>query len=65
MECGTNCQFTETITKLADGTCIRDYVHVNDLADGHVRALDYISKKNTSLVVNLGSEHGISVKVDG
>jgi UDP-glucose 4-epimerase len=45
-----------------DGTCIRDYVHVNDLADGHVKALDYISKKNSSLIVNLGSEHGISVK---
>jgi UDP-glucose 4-epimerase len=45
-----------------DGTCIRDYVHVNDLADGHVRALDYIFKKNSSLIVNLGSEHGISVK---
>jgi UDP-glucose 4-epimerase len=45
-----------------DGTCIRDYVHVNDLADGHVRALDYISRKNSSMIVNLGSEHGISVK---
>ena len=45
-----------------DGTCIRDYVHVNDLADGHVKALDYISKNNSSLIVNLGSEHGISVK---
>jgi len=45
-----------------DGTCIRDYVHVNDLADGHVRALDYISEKNESLLVNLGSESGISVK---
>jgi len=45
-----------------DGTCIRDYVHVNDLADGHVRALDYITAKNESLLVNLGSESGISVK---
>lgn len=45
-----------------DGTCIRDYVHVNDLADGHVKALEYISSKNESLLVNLGSEHGISVK---
>lgn len=45
-----------------DGTCIRDYVHVNDLADGHIRALDYICSKDTSLTVNLGSEHGISVK---
>jgi UDP-glucose 4-epimerase len=45
-----------------DGTCIRDYVHVNDLADGHARALDYIFKNNASLIVNLGSEQGISVK---
>lgn len=46
----------------ADGTCIRDYVHVNDLADGHAKALDYITKNNSSLIVNLGSENGISVK---
>lgn len=45
-----------------DGTCIRDYVHVSDLADAHVKALDYISEKNESLTVNLGSETGITVK---
>ncbi|MDR0411943.1 MAG: UDP-glucose 4-epimerase GalE [Treponema sp.] len=45
-----------------DGTCIRDYVHVNDLAAGHVAALDYIDKNNTSITVNLGSENGVSVK---
>jgi UDP-glucose 4-epimerase len=44
-----------------DGTCIRDYIHVNDLADAHVRALDYISKNGKSLIVNLGSETGTSV----
>ena len=44
-----------------DGTCIRDYVHVSDLADAHVKALEYISDKNESLTVNLGSETGISV----
>jgi UDP-glucose 4-epimerase len=44
-----------------DGTCIRDYVHVSDLADAHVEALEYISDKNESLTVNLGSETGISV----
>lgn len=44
-----------------DGTCIRDYVHVSDLADAHVKALEYISSKNESLTVNLGSETGISV----
>ena len=45
-----------------DGTCIRDYVHVSDLAAAHVKALDYISEKGESITVNLGSEIGISVK---
>ena len=45
-----------------DGTCIRDYVHVNDLADAHVKALNYIVKNNESLTVNLGSETGVTVK---
>jgi UDP-glucose 4-epimerase len=44
-----------------DGTCIRDYIHVSDLAAGHALALDYISKNNKSLTVNLGSEAGYSV----
>ncbi|MDR0554069.1 MAG: UDP-glucose 4-epimerase GalE [Treponema sp.] len=44
-----------------DGTCIRDYIHVTDLAIAHAAALDYIRKNGKSLVVNLGSETGISV----
>ncbi len=44
-----------------DGTCIRDYVHVKDLAIAHVKALNYIEKNNESLKVNLGSEVGITV----
>jgi UDP-glucose 4-epimerase len=44
-----------------DGTCIRDYIHVSDLAVGHAAALDYITKNDRSLIVNLGSETGISV----
>jgi len=44
-----------------DGTCIRDYVHVSDLANGHVLALEYILKNNKSITVNLGSEKGYSV----
>jgi UDP-glucose 4-epimerase len=44
-----------------DGTGVRDYVHVNDLAVGHVAALDYISRSRKSLIVNLGSENGLSV----
>lgn len=44
-----------------DGTCIRDYIHVNDLATAHVRALRYLMKHEESLVVNLGAEKGYSV----
>jgi UDP-glucose 4-epimerase len=44
-----------------DGTCIRDYIHVSDLSIGHAAALDYISKNNRSLTLNLGSETGSSV----
>jgi UDP-glucose 4-epimerase len=44
-----------------DGTCIRDYVHVDDLARGHLAALEWISRNDKSLVVNLGSETGLSV----
>jgi UDP-glucose 4-epimerase len=44
-----------------DGTCIRDYIHVSDLAAGHAAALDYIRENGKSLIVNLGSETGCSV----
>jgi UDP-glucose 4-epimerase len=44
-----------------DGTCIRDYIHVGDLADAHVAALEYLVTNGKSLTVNLGSETGISV----
>jgi UDP-glucose 4-epimerase len=44
-----------------DGTCIRDYIHVSDLAAAHVLALDYIAKNGKSVTVNLGSETGSSV----
>lgn len=45
-----------------DGTCIRDYVHVSDLASAHVKALDYLCNNEENLKVNLGSEKGISVQ---
>lgn len=45
-----------------DGTCIRDYVHVSDLAKAHVAALKYIDTEEKSLTINLGSEKGITVK---
>ncbi len=44
-----------------DGTCIRDYIHVTDLAVAHVKALEYIAKNDKSLTVNLGSEKGTTV----
>ena len=44
-----------------DGTCVRDYIHVNDLADAHVRALEYLEKNGDSLAINLGTGRGHSV----
>jgi len=44
-----------------DGTCIRDYIHVNDLADAHIKALQYI-RTGKSAVINLGTGNGYSVK---
>jgi hypothetical protein len=44
-----------------DGTGVRDYVHVSDLAVGHLKALDWIDRNDRSLTVNLGSEEGLSV----
>ena len=43
-----------------DGTCIRDYIHVDDLAEAHVLALDYLLRNNESAIFNLGSENGFS-----
>jgi UDP-glucose 4-epimerase len=45
-----------------DGTCIRDYVHINDLASAHLAALDSLAQGTTALVCNLGTSHGYSVR---
>ena len=45
-----------------DGTCVRDYVHVRDLCDAHLLALDYLKEKNCSNRFNLGNGHGFSVQ---
>ncbi|WP_204152803.1 UDP-glucose 4-epimerase GalE [Leptolyngbya sp. CCY15150] len=45
-----------------DGTCIRDYIHVCDLADAHVRGVDYLLRGGTSDVFNLGNGNGFSVR---
>jgi len=44
-----------------DGTGVRDYIHVSDLADAHLSACDCLAKNKKSVTVNLGSEKGISV----
>jgi UDP-glucose-4-epimerase GalE len=46
----------------ADGTAVRDYVHVTDLADAHVKALEYLRRGGMSRAFNLGSGRGYSVK---
>lgn len=45
-----------------DGTCIRDYIHVTDLADAHLLALEYLKNENTSNEFNLGNGKGFSVR---
>jgi len=45
-----------------DGTCIRDYIHVSDLAEAHVLALEALLNGRQDLVVNCGYGHGISVR---
>ena len=44
-----------------DGSCIRDYVHVNDIAEAHLSALRYLDSKNQDVVLNLGTSKGLSV----
>lgn len=46
--------------KTPDGTCIRDYIHVLDLATAHEKALQYLAAEKKSLICNLGSMHGYS-----
>lgn len=45
-----------------DGTCIRDYIHVSDLADAHVLALSYLEEKKANITANCGYGHGFSVR---
>ncbi|MCK4925609.1 MAG: UDP-glucose 4-epimerase GalE, partial [Spirochaetes bacterium] len=45
-----------------DGTCVRDYIHVDDLADAHILAMEYLFKGGTSTVYNLGYGHGYTVR---
>lgn len=45
-----------------DGTCVRDYIHVEDLADAHLRALDHLRAGGDPLLLNCGYGHGYSVR---
>jgi UDP-glucose 4-epimerase len=45
-----------------DGTGVRDYIHVDDLADAHIKALDYLAKGGESVTLNCGYGHGYSVR---
>jgi UDP-arabinose 4-epimerase len=45
-----------------DGTCVRDYIHVSDIADAHLRALKYLLKGGESCSLNLANARGYSVK---
>ena len=44
-----------------DGTCIRDYIHVDDLASAHIAAMEYLLKGGTSDIINLGTGEGTSI----
>jgi UDP-glucose 4-epimerase len=46
----------------ADGTGVRDYIHVEDLADAHLKALDYLGRDGASVTLNCGYGHGFSVR---
>ncbi|MFL2892954.1 MAG: UDP-glucose 4-epimerase GalE [Candidatus Pelagibacter sp.] len=48
--------------KTKDGTCVRDYIHVTDLADIHIKGLDYLKKNKKSFVLNCGYGKGYSVE---
>jgi len=43
-----------------DGTCVRDYIHIDDLIDAHLKALDYLAVGKPSQILNLGSNDGYS-----
>lgn len=45
-----------------DGTCVRDFIHVADLADAHIRALDYLEADGSSIILNCGYGRGYSVR---
>jgi UDP-glucose 4-epimerase len=57
-----NVQIYGTDYDTPDGTCIRDYIHINDLAEAHLLALEYLAQGGASEAFNLGNGKGFSVK---
>ncbi|HRE32062.1 MAG TPA: NAD-dependent epimerase/dehydratase family protein, partial [Candidatus Berkiella sp.] len=45
-----------------DGTCVRDFIHVDDLASAHIQALHYLENKGKSVILNCGYGKGYSVQ---
>lgn len=60
--CGKTFQMFGTDYDTIDGTCVRDYINVEDLANAHVLALDYLGKGGETNFFNLGTNNGNSVK---
>jgi UDP-arabinose 4-epimerase len=58
---GGTAQIYGTDYPTADGTCVRDYIHVSDLAAAHIRSLEFIDRTDRSGVFNLGTGQGVSV----
>jgi UDP-glucose-4-epimerase GalE len=58
---GSKLQVFGTDYPTPDGTCVRDYIHVNDLAEAHVQALQHVTNKKESVALNLGTGQGHSV----
>ena len=56
-----NLLLMEMITILDGGTCVRDYIHVQDLAVAHVKALDFLLNNKVKEVFNVGTGKGLSV----
>jgi UDP-glucose 4-epimerase len=55
-------QIMGTDYETSDGSCVRDFVHVLDLADAHTRAITHLLNNGTSCALNLGTGHGTTVK---
>jgi UDP-glucose-4-epimerase GalE len=59
---GSTVRIFGTDYQTPDGTCVRDYIHVSDIADAHLRALSHLLKGKQSCALNLANERGYSVR---